>query len=108
VKVAVARQNGHAAPLSVLVTGLPEGVTSTTAEVPAKGGAVTVTLSAAASAKPGGSPIRVSVVSPDEYRPVVKHATFALGEAQPVQRADSVWLTIGKPLATTAPGEQKK
>jgi hypothetical protein len=108
VRVAVARQNGHAAALSVLVTGLPEGVTSTTAEVPAKGGAVSVTLSAAASAKPGGSPIRVSVVSPDEDRPVVKHATFALGEGQPVQRADAVWLTVGKPGPTTAPAAEKK
>ena len=107
VKVAVARQNGHAAPLSVLVTGLPEGVTCTAAEVPPKGGAVAVTLSAAASANPGGCPVRVSVVSPDENRPAVKHATFALGEGQPIERADAAWLTVGKPAPTTAPAEKK-
>jgi hypothetical protein len=108
VKVSVARQNGHAGPLSVLVTGLPEGVSSTTAEVSQKGGTVAVTLSAAASAKPGGWPVRVSVVSPDEERPAVKHATFPLGEGQPVRRADCVWLTVGKPVATTAPAAEKK
>lgn len=97
VKVSVARENGHAAPLAVLVTGLPQGVTATAAEVPAKGGPVTLSLSAAANASPGGWPVRVSVVSPDEEQPAAKYATFPLGEGQPVQRADCVWLTVGGP-----------
>jgi hypothetical protein len=107
-KVAVARQNGHAAPLALVVTGLPEGVTATSPEVPAKGGPVTLTLSAAATAKPGGQPVRMSVVAPDEEQPAVRFATFALGEGQAVQRADAVWLTVGKPAPTTAPAAEKK
>jgi hypothetical protein len=107
-KVAVSRANGYAAPLAVLVTGLPEGVTATSSQVPPKGGPVTVTLSAAATAKPGGWPVRIAAVSPDEDQPAARYATFALDEGQPVRRADSVWLTVSPPAPTTAPTTQKK
>ena len=103
VKITVTRQNGHAAPLSVVATGLPEGVTATSADVPQKGGPVTLTLSAAPTAKPGGQPFRIAVLSPDEDKPAARFATFTLGEGELVKSADTAWLTVGQPASTTQP-----
>jgi hypothetical protein len=95
VKVTVARQGGHAAPLAVVVTGLPDGVTASSPAVPAGGGAVTVTLAAASTVKPANVPMRVLVVSTDEDHPAARVATVALPPAdQLVAKIDSVWLTV--------------
>jgi hypothetical protein len=103
VKVNVTRQNGYSSPLGVIATGLPEGVTATSLEVPAGGGAVTVTLTASPAAKPGGQPFRISVVSLEEASPAVKPATFALPEGLLVQRTEALWLTVAKAPPSTQP-----
>jgi hypothetical protein len=106
VKVTVARQGGYAAPLAVLVTGLPDGVTASGPAVPAAGGgAITVTLSTAASAKPANVPLRVLVVSTDEDHPAARTATIALLPAdQLVTKTDTIWLTVaGGAIPATNP-----
>ena len=95
VKVTVARQGGYAVPLAVVVTGLPEGVTASSPSVPAAGGAVTVTITAAPTAKPANVPLRVLVVSTDEDHPAARTATVTLPPAdQLVTKIDTVWLTV--------------
>ena len=73
-----ARQGGYAVPLAVVVTGLPDGVTASSPAVPAAGGAVTVTITAAPTAKPANVALRVLVVSTDEDHPAARAATVAL------------------------------
>jgi len=52
VKVTVTKLHGHDKPLMIAASGLPKGVSMNAAEVPAKGGEVTVKLIAQADAKP--------------------------------------------------------
>jgi hypothetical protein len=85
------------------VTGLPEGVAASSPPVPAGGGAVTVTINAASSAKPANVPLRVLIVSTDEDHPAARTATVALPPPdQLVTKTDTVWLTVGGGGATPA------
>lgn len=96
-KLAVSRQNGYAAGLMAVVAGLPAGVTATSAEVPDKGGEVTLTLTAAADAKPAAGLIRVLVLGTDPFRPVAWVASCNLrkeASQELIARTDALWLTV--------------
>jgi hypothetical protein len=114
VKVAVARRSGHNTPLVAVVTGLPAGVTATSAEIPAKtGGDVTLTLTAAADAKPYSGPIRVLLLSTDADRAESTAATIDLrkeldkaGGQGFIERSADVWLTLSPSASGPVPKEK--
>jgi hypothetical protein len=100
VKLNVSRTGGYAAGLVAVVTGLPPGVTATAAEVPEKGGDVTVTVNAAADAKPAAGPIRVVLLGTDPARPVAWVASCSLKKEagqEMIARTDVLWLTVPAP-----------
>jgi hypothetical protein len=102
VKLAVARA-AEAGGLVAVVTGLPPGVGATSAEVPEKGGEVTITVNAAPDAKPAGAPLRVMLLGTDPKRPASWVATSSLRKEngqELVARTDAPWLTV---LAAPAP-----
>jgi hypothetical protein len=97
VKVNVSRQNGYAGGLVAVATGLPAGVTATAVEVPEKGGDVTLTLTAAADAKPAAGPIRLMLLGTDPARPVAWVASASLrkeASQELVSRTEALWLTV--------------
>jgi hypothetical protein len=97
IKLTVARQNGHAETLAATVTGLPEGVTAAAAEVPAGGGEVTVTLTAAADAKPAGVPIRVELRGTGPSPTVATAARYDVAKDSGqdlLRQTDVLWLTV--------------
>ena len=97
ISVNVARPEGFTGPLVAVATMLPAGVSATSAEVPEKGGAVTITLSAAADAKAAAGPIRVVVAGADPARPSAWVAAASLRKEagqELVGRTQSVWLTV--------------
>jgi hypothetical protein len=107
VKVNVARKNGHTAGLVVVAIALPAGVTATSAEIPAKGGEVTLTLSAAADAKPASGPIRILLLGTHPDQPFGSPATFDLrkdrdkaGNQDFIESTPDVWLTLSPTAAT--------
>lgn len=109
VKVNVARRNGHAAPLVAVATALPAGVTATSAEVPAKGGEVTLTLAAAADAKPVSGSFRVLLLGTEPFKPENVPAVYDLrkdrdkaGNQEYVDSIAELWLTVS-PSATVTP-----
>ena len=105
VKVTVNRGEGTGA-LVAVATGLPAGVTCTAADVPEKGGEVTLTLSAAGDAKPTSGPVRVVLTSTDPGRPAAWVAGCNLrkeGGQELVERTDFPWLTV----VGAAPAEKK-
>ena len=107
IKVTVARTDGHAGGLVAVATGLPAGVTATSAEVPEKGGEVTLALAATADAKAHSGPVRVSLLSTDKDRPSIKAAVFNLRKdagQELVDKTDALWLTV-LPTAPPAPPE---
>jgi hypothetical protein len=80
-----------------VATGLPAGVTATAVEVPEKGGDITLTLNAAADAKPAAGPIRVMLLGTDPTRPVAWVASSNLrkeASQELVPRTEAVWLTV--------------
>jgi hypothetical protein len=108
VKVNVARQNGYAGGLVAVVTGLPAGVSATSAEVPAKGGEVTLTLAAAAEAKAWSGAVRVLVLGTEVGRPdgVVARVDLrkdrdTAGNQEFIDWTGEVWLTLS-PTASAA------
>ena len=106
IKLTVTRLHGHKANLSVMLTGLPDGVTAKAAEVPATGGEVKVILTATSEAKAASQPFRV-LINAQGASPEAAHS--ALFELRPkdaagdllITHTDSIWLTvIPKPVAT--------
>ena len=99
IKLTVTRLHGHKASLGVTFTGLPEGLTAKAMEIPAAGGEVKVTLTAAAEAKAAGQPFRVLVNADDPSQPVSHAAVFELRPKDPagdllITHTDSIWLTV--------------
>jgi hypothetical protein len=102
IKVSVARRNDHAGALVAVVTGLPPGVSATSAELSAKGGGdVALVLSAAADAKPASGLFRVLLLGTDASHLEVTAATLDLrkdvdkpGGQAFIDRAAEVWLTL--------------
>jgi hypothetical protein len=115
VKVTVNRRDGHATPLVVVATGLPPGVTSGVAEVPEKGGEVTLMLTAAGDVKGANGPLHVSLLSTDPARAEAVAARYELRKekdmAQELIEAADAWLTVvAAPPASqpaTQPGAKK-
>lgn len=99
IKLAVTRVNGHADALVASAVDLPPGVTCADAEVPAAGGEVTLTLTAAADAASASVPIRIVLRGPDPQHPPIT-AVFGLtdgaGQAL-VARTEAIWLTVTPP-----------
>lgn len=91
-----------------VATGLPAGVTGTAADVPEKGGDVSITLTAAADAKPACGPIRVVLLSTDVSQPGAWPAWASLekeASQQLVSRTQALWLTV---VLADAPAGDKK
>jgi hypothetical protein len=100
VKLNVSRQGGYAAGLVAVASGLPAGVTATSADVPDKGGDLTLTFTAAADARPAAGPIRVMLLGTDPAHPVawVACATLRKEASQElIPRTDALWLTVPPP-----------
>lgn len=115
VKVTIARKNGHMEKLAVSAVGLPEGVTAAPVAVPDKAGDVTLTIAAAADAKPANGPFRVVLTSPggDPAKPIAT-ATVTLVKATEkapalpwIEQTADLWLTVGA-KATERPKDEKK
>jgi len=97
VKVTVARPAGDSRSLVTVATGLPAGVAATSADVPEKGGEVSITLTAAADAKPASGPLRVMLLAADRDRPGATAAACSLRKdngQELVERSESLWLTV--------------
>ena len=108
VKVNVSRLHGHSDDVAVIAAGLPAGVTSSSASVPAKGGEVEVTLSAEADAKAVSGAVRLMLVGTDPEKPFARVARYdltkeAVGQTL-VEGTESVWLTV-LPAPATQPAK---
>jgi hypothetical protein len=108
IKLQVTRKNGHAAPLMAVAINLPASVTATSAEVPAKGGEVTLTLTAAADAKPASGPIRLMLLGADPNKPEANVVAYDLrkdkdkpGIPELIDRVADIWLTVSAALPPT-------
>ena len=111
IKINVARRNGHTAPMVIVATNLPPGVTATSGEVPAKGGEVSVILSAAPDAKPASGPIRLLLLSTDPDHPAATPIPFDLhkdrekaGNQDLIEATPDLWLTLS-PTASLTPAK---
>jgi hypothetical protein len=105
VKLSVARPEGRPGALVAVATGLPAGVTATSADVPDKGGELTLTLTAAADAKPASGPLRVMLLAADKDGPGAIAATCNLRKdngQELIERGESLWLTVLPPPAAEA------
>ena len=112
VKLTVTRRDGHAAGLVAVATGLPPGVSATSAEVPAKGGEVALALTAAADAKPANVPFRVLLLGTDLAKPEGVRGVFEIkkdrekaGTQELVDSIADLWLTVTPPAPTTSPAK---
>jgi hypothetical protein len=115
--VTVERIDGYKGAITAMVDGLPAGVTATSATVPAKGGAVTLTLTAAEDAKPAGGPVRVLAVSTQADAPQVRVATAPFKsqtdpKAYAIDNTDKIWVAVTPkpppPEPKEKPDEKKK
>ncbi|HSI36140.1 MAG: hypothetical protein ACAI43_06885 [Phycisphaerae bacterium] len=116
IKVTVARKNGHAEKLAVTAIGLPHGVTAAPVGVPDKPGDVTLSLVAAADAKPANGPFRIVLATPGAApdKTPIASATVTLVKAAEkapalpwIEQTSDLWLTVGA-KATDRPPEPKK
>jgi hypothetical protein len=103
--VTIARQNGHALPLAVVLDKLPPGVSAPAGQVPPGGGAVKISISAAPNAAPANVPIRAMIVSLDPDHPIARPAIFSIGADQLIPNTDSLWLTIPPVPPTSMPAQ---
>jgi hypothetical protein len=96
-KLTVSRAGGHVGPLAAVAGGLPAGVTATSAEVPEKGGEVTLTFAAAADAKPSAGPFKIVVVSTDPSHPAAWPVPCNLKKEngqELIGQTTALWLTV--------------
>jgi hypothetical protein len=99
-KVKVTRSNGFEGSLAVLLDGLPEGVSATSASVPVKGADLTLSILASRECKPANLPIRALVVSTDPAQPAaqfvaatLKGKNSAAGHLT-LNQSQHIWLTV--------------
>jgi hypothetical protein len=100
IKLNVSRTGGYAGGLVAVATGLPAGVTATAVEVPEKGGDVTLSLTAAADAKPAAGPLRIMLLGTDPKSPAAFTASCTLKKEagqEMIERTDALWLTVPAP-----------
>jgi hypothetical protein len=110
IKLQIVRRNGHATPLMAVATGLPAGVTATSAQVPQKSGDVTITLSAAADLKPVSGAIGLMLLGTDPARPEARPIVYDLrrdkdkpGIPELIDEAGELWLTVSAEPPRAAP-----
>jgi hypothetical protein len=108
IKVNVGRVHGHADDVAVIATGLPAGVTSSSVSVPAKGGEVEITLTAAADTKAASGNIRFVLVGTDPEKPFARAVQYnpakePVGQTL-IESTESVWLTV-LPAPATQPAK---
>jgi hypothetical protein len=105
IKVALKRLHGFDAKITVIIDGLPAGVTCEPAEADSKANEATLSLAASSDATPFGGPIRIIAKDPKTTHPVV-HELTTLGEDNGVPNGysrllinavDYVWLTVSVP-----------
>lgn len=101
------RHQGFAGTVHLIALGLPEGVTATSPEIPAKGGSVSLTLITEAKAPPFQGSIRFAAIAVDasnlgrrEVPVEIKPRTTPL-EDMIRSDLDHLWLTITKPKPAT-------
>jgi hypothetical protein len=98
--VSLVRPKFYEGPVTVTVIGLPDGVTGTAGPIPPEGGRVTVTLNAAAEAKPANQPFRVAVVAPNLAVPQVTVLTaplkgrYAAAGELLLNETEHLWVTV--------------
>jgi hypothetical protein len=107
----MSRRNGHAATMVAVATGLPPGVTATSAEVPAKAGEVTLTLSATADVKAASQPIQLMMFGVDPAKPEACVAAYNLkqekdGAQELIEQTPAIWLTVVPAPPATMPATQ--
>jgi len=122
-KLNVTRTNGHSLRLVAIATDLPPGITASSPSAPAAGGAIKLTLSAAADAKAANQPFHILLVSLDHANPFARPAIIDLAakETNPdllVNQLDAPWLTVigaapstqptTSPVATTSTDEKPR
>ena len=98
-KVTVSRIDGDRTPLIATAVDLPDGVISTSASVPEKGGDVTLTLSATKTVKNHSGLFRILLLGTDPSSPRIKQAQASLDLELPVgkqliEATDRLWLTV--------------
>ena len=115
ISVTLARQSGHAVPLTVTVDGLPDGVSAAPVEASDKAGDATVSLVASTNAPAFQGPFQIRVAEKDSGRE--QRARFSLvsvGENNGVpqgyrrlvrETVSDLWLTVlpPPPPSTNAP-----
>jgi hypothetical protein len=108
VKLTMNRRNGHATTMVAVATGLPPGVTATSAEVPAKAGDVTLMLTAAADVKAASQPIQLMLFGIDPAKPEACVAAYNLkqekdGAQELIEQTPAIWLTVVPAPPATMP-----
>ena len=99
-KLKVTRSNGFDGSLAVLLDGLPEGVSSTSASVPVKGGELTLSVQATKECKPANLPIHALVVSTDPAQPAAQFVAATLKGKNSaaghlvLNQSQQIWLTV--------------
>lgn len=114
-KITVKRLHGFKAKLTISATGLPDGLTLEPAEVPEKGGDVSLKLAASADAKPFSGPIQIVVTeieSGNEHRATANLTSSSENNGVPggftklaIESTDQLWLTV---LPVAEPEAKKK
>lgn len=89
-KLKVVKSGNHSMPLKATVEGLPPGVSAKPVEVAAKGGAVTIKLTAEPTAEPANLAIRVRLSGDVDEKPAV----FPTGFDQFAPQTPHLWLTV--------------
>ncbi|HEY7117419.1 MAG TPA: hypothetical protein VH475_12585 [Tepidisphaeraceae bacterium] len=112
-KLTVARRNGDSGKVVAVAAELPPGVTATSADVPASGGEITLTVTAAANAKPANTSIRVLLLGTDATNLRAIPAQYELrkdrekaGGQEFIDETASVWLTVA-PAGTVTKEPEK-
>jgi hypothetical protein len=109
IKVSIARLHGHTNHLTLHAAGLPEGVDAPPVPVPAKGGSVTLKLSASAEAMPGRVALRILARHAEPSDPPFERQATAILKGKNaeagdllVNRADQILLTVTPKKAPVA------
>ncbi len=108
-RVTTSRPGGYEAPVSLLVTGLPPGVSFTPVPVPPSGGPVSVTLMAAGDVAPTNCPFKVFILALDPAAPqtvparVLVEGRYAVAGGLATNQTDQAWLTVLPKPASASP-----
>jgi len=103
-KFTVKRLHGFKAKLTLSATGLPDGLMVEPAEVPEKGGDVSLKLAASADAKPFSGPIQIVATETEsgtEHRATADLTSSTVNNGVPggftklaIESTDQIWLTV--------------